>query len=157
MNDTLPVSRITNSMTKSNTSIRKKKKTTFSYMMKSTAFLYLLIYCLPTLGLSIIWWVMVSSVTSYVLPMHTDLSQDTWPPKHLKGNRNTQKWKSQLQASVDVSLLHCSISRSPDDECQRLSGNFSVEVKLASLKKLLLSFLLFQFLFSSLHLLHVLL
>lgn len=50
---------------------------------KATAFPYLLINCFSMLGLSTIWCVIVSSVTSYVLPMQTDLSQDTSPPKHL--------------------------------------------------------------------------
>lgn len=54
---------------------------------KITVILYLLMYCLSTLGLSTMWCVMVSSVTSYVLPMQTDLSQDTSPPKHLECSR----------------------------------------------------------------------
>lgn len=65
--------------------------------MKTTTFLYLLIYCLSMLGLSTIWCVMVSSVTSYVLPMQTDLSQDTSPPKHLEDSNNTQKIEKGLK------------------------------------------------------------
>lgn len=38
--------------------------------------------CCP--GRSTIWWVMPESVTSYVAPMHRDLSQDTFPPKLLQ-------------------------------------------------------------------------
>lgn len=118
-------------------------------------------YCLSTFGLSTIWWVMVSSVTSYVLPMQTDLSQDTWPPKHLEvdGGTQTQKtawnWSRCVLVSPCVET-HCD-APSPNDKSQRLSGCFSVKKELEPLKDLFLSLLLLLFLLSGLHVLHVLL
>lgn len=53
--------------------------------------------CCP--GRSTIWWVMQESVTSYVAPMHRDLSQDTSPPKLLQAQEEptrvfSMKWLS---------------------------------------------------------------
>lgn len=45
--------------------------------------------CCP--GRSTIWWVMQESVTSYVAPMHRDLSQDTSPPKLLQAQGETTR------------------------------------------------------------------
>lgn len=122
---------------------------------------YLFMYCLSTFGLSTIWWVMVSSVTSYVLPMQTDLSQDTWPPKHLESDGDAQSTR-QFKTEVVTFWFPRRVKTigtvsSPDDKSQRLPGCLSVQEELEPLKNLLLSLLHFLFLFSGLHVLHVLL
>lgn len=80
---------------------------------------YLLMYCLSTFGLSTMWWVMVSSVVSYVLPMQTDLSHDTWPPKHLGGDGSAQ---STRQLEIVVVASHFFLSQRWNLRCRFLTG-----------------------------------
>lgn len=51
--------------------------------------------CCP--GRSTIWWVTQESVTSYVAPMHRDLSQDTSPPKLLQAQGETTRVFSSMK------------------------------------------------------------
>lgn len=143
-------------------------------------------YCLSIFGRSTIWCVIVSSFISYVLPMQTDLSQETWPPKHLKVETKQKPHQNISSACGDGSLgiyasaaalltrfrikqekmrrnkndpdkVSPSLVHSPNDKSQWLSGGLPVKEELEPLKKLFLSLQLFLFLFLCLHLHHILL